>query len=504
MPDEITRRLEELKRIKRHRLENERFRYYTPIGKGEEFINHIGSGKYIVTLLSAANGIGKTYVAANLLANLFWPNGNKYFQHEIFKDWPFPKKGRIVSDPTTVQETIIPTLKAVFPKGRYGVQKYETSKDGKHYQYHWVTDTGWEFNIMSYEQDAKEFESATLGWFWFDEPPPQPIYKATIARLRLGGVGWITATPLTGSAWMYDEIITNPNNEAGFRAFVTAEVEDACEEHGVRGFLQHEQILKQIAQYDDEDKQARIFGKFQHLTGLVFKQFDTKIHVVRPFVVSPREFSVINLLDSHPRNPDAVLWVATNRRGEKFVIDELYKNFTSTGELAAAIKAKDAQYRVEEWYADPSAWNIDQHKQTTTLSLAAELEQLGLPYEPASKDRSNGIILTRNALSYELLGDDLSRFVKPPMLYFFDTCVRTIWEIQHWQYNEWTGKTAEKRSPSEKPVDKNDHEMENLGRAFLNDPGFVEYVPPREAYHPLDLRQYNNQPQNLPKLDPYE
>lgn len=184
--------------------------------------------------------------------------------------------------------------------------------------------TDWEFDIMTYDQDPKEFEAVTLGWAWFDEPPPEAIYKATVARMRRGGIIWITATPLTGSAWMYDEILANKNNDIGLRTYLEADVESACKTHGVRGFLDHANIEKMISQYSEEDKQARIHGKFQHLTGLIFKQFHRNVHVIPPFEINQRDFCVVEMLDPHPRNPDAALWIAVNRKGQKFVIDELY------------------------------------------------------------------------------------------------------------------------------------------------------------------------------------
>ena len=79
------------------------------------------------------------------------------------------------------------------------------------YECHWSTDTGFSFDIMTYDQAVKEFESATLGWAWFDEPPPFAIYKATVARMRLGGLIFITETPLTGSAWMFDNLVASPD-----------------------------------------------------------------------------------------------------------------------------------------------------------------------------------------------------------------------------------------------------------------------------------------------------
>ena len=165
----------------------------------------VGSDKVFVSLFSAANGVGKTAAGSTMLAHIVYgPSGNKYFDYSLFNNFPYPKRGRIVSDPTTIAGTLIPELKKWFPIGRY-----QTNKAGKNYESIWKTDTGFKFEIMTYEQDVKEFESATLGFAWFDEPPPLAIFKATVARMRLGGIIFITATPLMGSAWMYDEIVTH-------------------------------------------------------------------------------------------------------------------------------------------------------------------------------------------------------------------------------------------------------------------------------------------------------
>lgn len=67
-----------------------------------------------------------------------------------------------------------------------------------------------------------------------------------------------------------------------------------------------------------------VYGKFQHLTGMVFKQFNTRVHVIKPFHINRRDFVVVEAIDPHPRNPDAVVWIATDAKGRRFVVDELY------------------------------------------------------------------------------------------------------------------------------------------------------------------------------------
>lgn len=455
---------DQIDKILRYRAKHEKYRDFVPNGKVEEFIKLVGSNKTFISLLSAANGVGKTAVGANILAHMMFKyQEDKWFNYPLFNQFPYNKKGRIVSDPTTVQSTLIPELKKWFPFARY-----TTSKAGKNYDYHWTTDTGFEFDVMTYDQDVKEFESATLGWQWFDEPPPQAIYKAAISRMRTGGIIFITATPLTGSAWMYDQIMTDPLQ--GQREFVEADVEANCIEHGIRGILHHSDIERMTAEYSEEDKQARVYGKFQHLTGLVFKKFSRQVHVIKPFAIDLRNFCVYERVDIHPRNPDAVLWGAVDHSGRKYIINELYGNY-STEELIYRIKQKSDDYRIIDRKIDPSAFIVDQHTNNSLAQRMLHLSQYSLRYTPASKERTMAVVRTKDAIDYQIVNDNM---VKPPELYVFDTCIRTIYEFEHWQYNEYTRKAAERKHQSEKPQDKDDHMMENLGRFLIDEPKFIE------------------------------
>jgi phage terminase large subunit-like protein len=478
--------IRETEEEKLFRLEHEQFRFYEPNGKCEEYIRKVGENNFIV-LFSAANGVGKTAASANIVAHLIWGSESKnpYFDFPIFKNFPYPKKGRIVSDPTNIGKNLIPTLKEWLPTGRY-----KASKAGKQYDSIWKSDNGWEFDIMSYEQDPKEFESSTLGWAWFDEPPPEAIFKATVSRMRKGGIIFISETPLY-AAWLYDHIIANPDKdlaEKGQRVYIEADVEAACKEHGIRGHLRHSDIEKMIAEYSEDEKQARIYGKFQHLVGMRFKQFNRNIHIVRPFKIDLRSFSVYEALDPHPRNPDAVNWIAVDAKGRKFVVDELWlKCQGGTEELAERIKKIAQNYRIERRVIDPSAFIIDQH---TNRSLQSSLSVLGLSYIEASKNRTMSDRRIEDALTYQkiVIGDH-EEFIKAPELYIFDTCQRTIWEIEHYRWDEWESKAAEKKDRNEKTVDKDDHTVENIGRILIQEPQFIPY-----SYRTTEIADHNYDP----------
>lgn len=490
MTESATEKLRAIRKLKEEelrRLRYEKYRYYEPSGRAGEFIDMVGSNEKFISLFSAANGVGKTATGVNILANMFWPGNNPHFTGEIFEKFPYLKKGRIVSGHTNIKENLIPEMKFWFPR-----KKYETKKAGKQFESQWETDTGFSFDVMTYDQDLTEFESVTVGWVYFDEPPPEAIFKAMISRLRKGGFIFIGATPLEGSAYLYDhvangaievEVVTEEGGDAEKVTreigYIEAGIESACKSHGIRGHLNHSDIMRMVAEYDEDEKQARIYGKFQHLVGLVFKRWNPKIHVIPGFNVTHKDYTVYEFLDPHPRNPDAVLWVAVDKNGTKFVIDELYVVVNGDGDLATKIKAKASQYNVVARYADPSAFIVNQHDARdggTPKSLADRLNDLGLSYLPATKARTESDRRIKTALNYV---ENQGYMISAPELYVFEECQRTIFEFGHYRWNEYTGKSAEKHNRMEKPVDKDDHMIENLGRALILEPAFVPYTPGR-------------------------
>lgn len=272
-------------------------------------------------------------------------------------------------------------------------------------------------------------------------------------------------------------------------AHIEADVEAACKQHGVRGHLEHDDIQRMISLYSEEDRQARVKGQFQHLVGLRFKQFNRKIHVIRPFEVSLKDFTVYHSLDPHPRTEDAGLWLAVNRQGTKFIVDELWlKCQGGTAELATRVKEKNSMYRMERNTIDPSAAIEDQH---TGSSLVKRLFELGVTYIPATKARTMSDKRIEDALTYQQLpGHD--EMLKAPEVYIFDTCQRLIWEMEHYRWDEWQGKSIDKHSKKQTTIDKDDHTIECLGRLLYQEPQFyempvyTEYEMPEEDPDPYD------------------
>ena len=253
-------------------------------------------------------------------------------------------------------------------------------------------------------------------------------------------------------------------------AVIEADIESACIEHGTRGHLKHEDIERMIGEIAEEERQARVHGKFAHLVGLVFKKWSKKIHVIPPFELKYADYVTYHALDTHLNTPYAGLWLAVDGYGRKYVVDELWKNSTES-ELAMMIKAKNEKYRMGRNIIEPAADISEQAVGMTSLKLRLQ-QNHGLYYETGSKERTACIQRIQKALEYVEVGGKIEQY---PELFVFSTCERLIWEMDRYVYDEWKGKTKESKDPKDKPVDKDDHLIEDLGRLLFIEPSF--YIP---------------------------
>lgn len=433
------------------------------VGKDETFVN----------MFVGANATSKTATGANIVANICYGVQNKYFDYPLFQKFPYLKKGRIISDPTTIKEKIIPELEKWFPANeasRLPDANFETSKEGKNYVSKFKTNTGFEFDIMSNEQDVKEFESVDVGWVWIDEPMPKDRFFATLLRGRLGMVVIWTYTPLFASGWIKDWMDEHTGSE-GYADYIEAEMEDNCKVHGVRGILDHSVIKKLAATVPEDEREARIFGRFGHLIGKVHKRFKRKIHVIKPFAINEKDYTVYHALDPHPRTPDHAMWMAVDRKGSKFICAELVSEGITKLLKERILNIEESRkFRVQQRIIDPSAYIDDQHQEKK--SVGSRLFDLGLSYVKGSKDLMAGIKRTDDALMYEIKGGE---FIQEPEIYIFDTCRVTIKQLEEYVWDDYKGRGADEREPKGRPKDKDDHMPENLHRLLLAEPTFVPF-----------------------------
>lgn len=454
------------------RDEMEAAKFYTPNGKAEEFIKLVGSDKCFVNMFIGANGTSKTGTGANIVANIVFGPQSKWFQLPLFQRFPYIKKGRIISDPTTIKEKIIPELIKWLPRNTYKnfpEKLYETAKEGKYYASKFIFNNGWVIDIMSNEQDLKSFESVDLGFVWIDEPMPKDKFLATLARGRLGMIVFWTYTPLFQAGWIKEWMDEHVGTE--YADYVEAEMEDNCKIHGVRGFFDHKSIQRIADGMPEDEKEARVFGKFGHLLGRVHKRFNRKIHVIKPFPINEKDWTTYKALDPHPRVADHVMYMSVNNKGTKIITAELLSEGVVKTLFSRMIDLETKMhFRIEDRIIDPSAYNDDQHR--NEKSIGSQLFDLGESWIKGSKNLMAGIKRTEDAFDYELVG---GKFVKAPELFIFDTCRTTIKQLEEYVWAEYKGTSADTKEKSGRPQDRNDHMPENLHRLLLHEPKHVPY-----------------------------
>ena len=445
--------------------------FYIPNGKVEKFINLVGSNKRFVNMFIGANGVGKTAIGANIVANIIFGPQNKWFQLPLFKQFPFIKRGRIISDPTTIKEKIIPELIKWLPRNTYKnfpEKLYETSKEVKYYSSKFTFNNGWIIDVMSNEQDLKSFESVDLGFLWCDEPLPRDRFLASLARGRLGMICFWTYTPLFQAGWIKDWMDEHQEEAE----YIEAEIEDNCSIHGVRGMLDHKAIQRMSDAMPEDEKEARIFGKFGHLLGRVHKRFNRKIHVIKPFPINEKDWTTYKALDPHPRVQDHVLYLSVNSKGTKIVTAELLSDGMVKMLHSRMVELETKMhFRIEDRIIDPSAFNDSQH--TKEPSVGSQLEAVSREHWiKGSKDLMAGIKRVEDAFHYELKA---GKFVKEPELFIFDSCPVTIKQLEEYVWAEYKGASADDKEKSGRPKDKNDHMPENLHRLMLHEPKFIPF-----------------------------
>lgn len=401
----------------------------------------VGENQNLVYILSAANGIGKTTGIVNIIGNIIWGPQNGYFDFQLFKDWPYPKRIRIVSEPSQVKESgPIPTeIQKWWPRGRY-----EALKSGHPYPSEYRAG-GWIVEVMTYEQHPRQHEGANLGMVLFNEPPPAELWTPNISRLRAGGIAVVAMTPLTQAGWFFDEVV--PRHD---RFIVYSDVEAACKEHGINGHLSHKDIERMISEYSEEEKEARIGGKAMYLKGLIFKTFYPNVHVLRENISVPYGAPVWNVVDPHSDKPFYSIWAFPDARGDVYIFDEWpnedfyrmhncqlqivdYKKIFADKEQGLNIERRI----IDRHFADtPSAIN----KRT----LRQELMAIGLNYQPsykAEEEIETGILKVRQYLNYDTAKPLNS--VNQPKLFINPKCVNTIKSLSKWSRDADTGKVKD-------------------------------------------------------------
>ncbi len=302
----------------------------------------------------------------------------------------------------------------------------------------------------SFKRNPQGSESSDWDRVAADEPMTIEQWKAVSRGLvDRNGQGDFTLTPLR-EMWMYDYFYGD--GAASSKDLVCVEGRFA-----VRGsifdnpHLSKEAIREFERDLSDDEKQARLYGLPLELSGLVYKEFQREKHVLKDIPLGwkdwhlpPRDHVLYVRIDPHPATPHAVLFCAVGQNQIPVLCHELFVpcDADALGDFINEYIRMTGCY-VADIKVDPAAWVKD--SVTRQASIAESLSRKGLLIQPASKDKSHGILNMRSVLRAD-------RGVR-----FAPTLRRTLFEIARYCYDK-----------ENKPVDRDDHMMENMYRMFIN------------------------------------
>ncbi|MBE7082687.1 MAG: hypothetical protein E7378_03335 [Clostridiales bacterium] len=301
--------------------------------------------------------------------------------------------------------------------------------------------------FKSCDQGREKFQGTSLDYVWFDEEPPEDIYKECKMRvLDKCGEVYGTMTPLKGLTWVYNTIYLNENNDD----------EIWCEfmEWADNPYLSQAEVKSLTATLSQEELESRRYGKFNSFGGQVYSEFDESVNVIEPFNVPIDWYDNISI-DPGLNNPLSAHWYAVDYDGNIYVIAEHYETRQTVEHHAGKIKA----------ICDRLGWHkasngmysaiIDSAANQRTLSSPKNVVELfydyGILVNPkVNKDLYSGV---NRVKSYLKSADGTSR------LYIFKNCTNMIREIKGYFWGN-----------SDAPIKKDDHAMDDLRYYIMSRP----------------------------------
>jgi len=441
----------------RHKINGKVFQPNPP---QQELLDAWTMEQYKTFIFSGGNRLGKTAIAtiialSTLFGKFLWNNKKLYFPHTQ------PRKVRYIGQDFQkhIQQVIVPALHEFWPKAR----KRKIKKDMQGIEASWTDlETGGQLEIMSCKQDPNLHE----GWFGdlivYDEPPPRSIYVANARGLPDRQGKELFSATLLKEAWIDKEVIKKMDEQGNPDLSVFSVHGEIFDNIGYG--LTQEGVDQFANKLSEEERDARLLGIPSYMSGLVLPQFQRKVHITPKRFKIPLDWIVDIAIDVHPRKKQAILFMATSPKNEKYLIHEIWDHGDGKwiGEEIMR-KVLTNHYRIGKIIIDPLAKSDTNNEDASSTydKVDAVLALHGYNLDVASKDKISGIIMLKELL----LGPN-----KMPSLFVFPDLPRTISEIEGWMYETQGDDIG-------KPQKVNDDFPEDLYRLALLD---TQYYPPED------------------------
>ena len=247
--------------------------------------------------------------------------------------------------------------------------------------------------------------------------------------------------------FIYNEIYLNRHNDS--------EVWYEFIEWGDNPYLDEGEIKALEGTMDEVSLQARRFGRFaSHTAGLVYPEFDERIHVIEPRSL-PKEWQDMISIDPGLNNPLSAHWYAVDYDDNVYVVAEHYEAGRDVDYHADAIK------RISEslgWHSDGKG------RYYALIDSAARQRTLGSVKSVAELFYEKGILVNPNVEKDLFAGlarvkSYLNQKNGQPNLYIFSNCVQLIRELKGYYWG--SGDTPRKAD---------DHSLDEMRYYLMSKP----------------------------------
>jgi phage terminase large subunit-like protein len=293
------------------------------------------------------------------------------------------------------------------------------------------------------EQQELSTEGVVIHWAWVDEPIPQRVYIGLWRGLikNYGRISF-TLTPLKAkAAWIYNYFIS-PNRESQKDLSIShIEVTMRDNPHLDKKAIEE---FENDPSLSESERQARLYGKFQHLESRVWPQFfNGPPFVCEPFAI-PEDWDRMCIVDPHTARPWAIIWAAISPSGVFYIYrewpEEEYVQITSSdmtfSDYAYLIRKLEGKENIRWRVMDPN-YGVQHRKKMGWVerSIQEEIADYGLHFDVLVDDSLlRGIDVIANMFNY-----DKSRAIGPdngPKIVIFDNCLNVKSSISNLAYVE--------------------------------------------------------------------
>lgn len=247
-------------------------------------------------------------------------------------------------------------------------------------------------------------------------------------------------------------------------------------------YIKGEEIDAAKKELTEDTFYQEYMADFRKFTGLVYKDFETAVHVIDPFDI-PDDWNIYRAFDFGSTNPTACLFIAVDNDDNWYISDEHYESGQRIDYHAGVINSNPLSLRVANSFGDPSG-----------AQWISEFAQRGIYITPATKE-TNTTFNTWVRLKIERVAEKLKRVpghTVPhvsggdidlskglPSLFVFKNCTNTIREFETYRWKEKSVTQAQDLNEPDVPEKANDHAMDALSYFAVSYKKQQKYIVPK-------------------------